>query len=175
MSVPLTPILWEVFAIPMTTVVQRVELHQERVHPVLEFAVYSSKQFLKLAARVVQVKLLVSKKQWLSCIKLKRGHQSIKFWEFFWDFLGQTASAVLLKNSWSRRLWLLFFKWVLTESIHFRVSDCTTTINQNVTYIQNTGYPSSYTTTSKTCSYTVSGSVGKTFWWQFNFICTCFY
>jgi len=40
----------------------------------------------------------------------------------------------------------------------FKVSDCTTTINQNVTYIQNTGYPSSYSITSKTCSYTVSGS-----------------
>ena len=52
---------------------------------------------------------------------------------------------------------------ILTESTHFRVSDCTTTINQNVTYIQNTGYPSSYTITSKTCSYTVSGSIGKTF------------
>ena len=29
---------------------KRVELHQERVHPVLEFAVYSSKLFLELAA-----------------------------------------------------------------------------------------------------------------------------
>ena len=47
----------------MTTVVQRVELHQELVHPVLEFAVYSSKPFLKLAAPLaVQAKFLVFEK-----------------------------------------------------------------------------------------------------------------
>ena len=115
MSVPLKPILWGVFAFPKTTVVQRVEQHQERVHPVLEFAVYSSKQFLKLAAPLWCKRsfFYYLKKQALSCIKLKRGHQSISFWAYFWrffasnrvrsffeEFLEQTTLAVIFSNEY---------------------------------------------------------------------------
>ena len=85
MSVPLKPILWGVFAFPKTTVVQRVELHQDRVHPVLEFAVYSSKQFLKFDAPLqCKRSFYYRKKQFLSCNKLNPGHHSIKL---FGDFL----------------------------------------------------------------------------------------
>lgn len=40
-----------------------------------------------------------------------------------------------------------------------KTSDCTSSksITNNVTYIINPGYPSSFTSTSKTCTYTVSG------------------
>merc|ERR1711935_318751 len=40
----------------------------------------------------------------------------------------------------------------------FRISDCPSTIYQNVTYIQNVNFPSSFTVASTTCSYELAGN-----------------
>ena len=40
----------------------------------------------------------------------------------------------------------------------YRVDSCGSTIAQNITYIQNLAYPSSITSASTSCAYTISGS-----------------
>jgi len=38
------------------------------------------------------------------------------------------------------------------------VDDCSTDITNNITYVQNDGYPTAYTTASKTCGYDITGT-----------------
>jgi len=40
----------------------------------------------------------------------------------------------------------------------FRISDCPSTINQNISYIQNANFPASFTVASTTCDYEVTGN-----------------
>ena len=40
----------------------------------------------------------------------------------------------------------------------YRVDTCGSTISQNISYIQNLAYPSSITSASTSCAYTISGS-----------------
>ena len=40
----------------------------------------------------------------------------------------------------------------------YRADTCGSTISQNISYIQNLAYPSSITSASTSCAYTISGS-----------------
>lgn len=42
----------------------------------------------------------------------------------------------------------------------YKVDDCSSTIKNNITYIQSPNFPTAYTEASKTCSYKVEGKKG---------------
>ena len=67
----------------------------------------------------------------------------------------QVLESAALSSMYHQLLLFLPESKIYILHLHYRVTACGSSISQNLSYIQNPGYPTAYTT-SGDCKYTVS-------------------